>query len=142
MQDVARAAENGGREGGAEPARGGGSRAHDPSFRIAMAVMAAVCFAAALFLAGPRSPLFWIGLLGPDLALFAGIGAGLERGQLHPRGVPYYNAVHLLVGPFLLAIASRWLGLAWLGGAAAWGAHVFLDRSLGFGLRDRRGFVR
>src|SRR5262245_22225308 len=32
--------------------------------------------------------------LGPDVALLAGMGGGLAKGQLHPRAVPLYNALH------------------------------------------------
>ena len=32
--------------------------------------------------------------LGPDLAVLYGIAPGLARGQLHPRAVPLYNALH------------------------------------------------
>jgi len=34
------------------------------------------------------------GALGPDVALFIGIGSGLEKGQLHPRAVRLYNLLH------------------------------------------------
>jgi hypothetical protein len=37
--------------------------------------------------------------LGPDLALLLGAGGGLARGQLHPRAVPLYNALHRIWGP-------------------------------------------
>ena len=41
----------------------------------------------------------------PDIALFVGIAPGLAKGQLHPRAVPLYNALHRFAGP--LAFASR-----------------------------------
>jgi hypothetical protein len=78
----------------------------------------------------------------PDIALVAGIGRGLAKGQLHPRAVRLYNALHVFAGPALLAVASIWLGPAWLAGALAWAAHVLLDRAAGYGLRDRTGFIR
>ena len=44
--------------------------------------------------------------IGPDLALLAGAGAGLARGQIHPRAVPLYNALHRFWAPVvLLALA-------------------------------------
>jgi hypothetical protein len=84
------------------------------------------------------------GALGPDIALLLGIGTGLEPGQLHPRAVPLYNALHRFAGPAALAAAAA-LGLGGLtlaAGAAAWGAHVAIDRSVGYGLRTADGFQR
>jgi uncharacterized protein DUF4260 len=80
--------------------------------------------------------------LGPDAALLLGAGRGLERGQLHPRAVPLYNALHVLVGPTLLALASLVIGIDWFAGALAWTAHIAIDRALGYRLRDKRGFIR
>jgi hypothetical protein len=81
---------------------------------------------------------------GPDLALLLGAGAGLARGQLHPRAVPAYNAVHRIWGPVGLgaAVALGVLPAAWLAGALAWGVHVAVDRTCGYGLRTRDGFQR
>jgi uncharacterized protein DUF4260 len=78
----------------------------------------------------------------PDAALFIGIGASLDRGQLHPRAVPLYNAAHRLGGPVLLGASSLWTGTPWLVAAFAWAAHIAFDRALGYGLRDRQGFQR
>jgi hypothetical protein len=116
---------------------------HTPvSQRIALTVCALVCVGAGMILAGVGAWQLWVFLLAPDLPLLAGSGRGLQRGQLHPRAVPLYNATHSLVGPALLAVASPWLGIAWAAGALAWAAHVLFDRSLGFGPRDRAGFRR
>jgi hypothetical protein len=82
--------------------------------------------------------------LGPDLALFVGASRGLRRGQLHPRAVPLYNALHRFWGPLALACLAS-LGVVPLGffiGALAWGLHVSLDRAVGYGLRTRDGFQR
>lgn len=84
----------------------------------------------------------WVALVLPDIALVAGVGRGLERGQLHPRAVPLYNALHHLVGPALLALASIWLGAPWLAAALAWLGHIAIDRAVGYGLRDEDGFQR
>jgi Domain of unknown function (DUF4260) len=78
----------------------------------------------------------------PDLALFLGIGGGLARGQLHPRAVPLYNALHRLIGPALLIATAFWVGVPWLVAGLAWAAHVAFDRALGYGLRDPAGFQR
>ena len=84
------------------------------------------------------------GAVGPDLALLLGAGAGLARGQLHPRAVPAYNAAHRFWGPIALMIAAGTglLGPAWFIGGVAWAMHIALDRTVGYGLRDRHGFQR
>jgi Domain of unknown function (DUF4260) len=86
---------------------------------------------------------FFAFAIGPDLALLAGIGAGLEKGQLHPRAVRLYNVLHSFWGPGLLAIvAAITLPGGYLVGAAAWALHVSLDRTVGYGMRTRDGFQR
>jgi hypothetical protein len=83
-------------------------------------------------------------VLAPDLALFLGLGRGLAKGQLHPRAVGAYNLLHRIWGPLALAAfaALGTLPHAFLIGAMAWGFHVALDRTVGYGLRDRDGFQR
>jgi hypothetical protein len=78
----------------------------------------------------------------PDLALLLGIAPGLEKGRLHPRAAPLYNALHSLWGPALLAAAAIVLPPAWLVGALGWALHITLDRSIGYGMRTRDGFQR
>ena len=78
----------------------------------------------------------------PDLALFAGVGSGMARGQLHPRAVPLYNALHRFIGPVVLVASTYWIGVPWLVAGLAWAAHVNFDRALGYGLRDAAGFQR
>jgi hypothetical protein len=81
--------------------------------------------------------------IAPDLALVYGAGSGLQRGQLHPRAVPVYNAVHRLWVPaILVAFMIVLQSPGWLAGGLAWIAHIAFDRSLGFGLRSREGFQR
>ena len=82
------------------------------------------------------------GGIGPDLALLLGAGAGLAPGQIHPRAVPAYNAVHRFWGPVALVVvaAAASLGHGWLVAGLAWGVHVALDRTVGYGLRTREGF--
>ncbi len=82
--------------------------------------------------------------LGPDVALLLGAGAGLARGQLHPRAVGLYNLLHRFWGPVLLAAlaASGLLPVGFLIGALAWAFHIALDRAMGYGLRTRDGFQR
>src|SRR4051812_11390655 len=82
------------------------------------------------------------GGLGPDLALLLGAGAGLAAGQIHPRAVPLYNAVHRFYGPVVLLAFGVLLGSGWLVAGLAWGVHVALDRTVGYGLRTPEGFQR
>ena len=118
--------------------------AHRMSFgaRIVYALLFAGSLATAIAVAGVGTWQIWAFLVGPDLALLFGAGAGLEKGQLHPRAVPLYNALHRFVGPVLLGLASIWLGPGWLAGALAWAAHIFMDRSAGYHLRTPEGFQR
>ncbi|MEZ4507381.1 MAG: DUF4260 family protein [Thermomicrobiales bacterium] len=89
----------------------------------------------------------WLALgfaLMPDLGLLAGIDRGLEKGQLAPKAVPIYNALHRFIGPALLALLAL-TGVApmiWLSAALGWALHVAVDRTFGYGLRDENGFQR
>lgn len=108
-----------------------------------LAVMLGAALAAALLAPGGGG---WHALafaLAPDLALLVGIAPNLVRGQLHPRAVPLYNAVHGVTGPLLLGLAALlWLGMPWLVGALAWALHIAVDRTAGYGQRTREGFQR
>src|SRR4051812_26300260 len=106
--------------------------------RLAYAVLAASLLAAAL-VAGPW-PAVVAGAVAPDLALL--LGAGPAPGQLHPRAVPAYNAVHRFWGLALLIAGGALLPAAWPALGLAWGFHVALDRTVGYGLRDAHGFQR
>jgi uncharacterized YccA/Bax inhibitor family protein len=85
-----------------------------------------------------------LGALGPDLALVLGAASGLAKGQLHPRAVPVYNVLHRFWLPAALLVAAAFgvAGHAVFVLALAWAFHVSLDRSVGYGLRDRHGFQR
>jgi hypothetical protein len=78
----------------------------------------------------------------PDIALLLGMSPAMAKGQLHPRAVPLYNALHHPSGPALLAVASIWLGAPWTLGALAWATHIAVDRAAGYGPRGRDGFIR
>ncbi len=85
--------------------------------------------------------------LAPDLPLLFGAGAGLARGQLHPRAVPTYNLTHRVMGPAAaitvgLAVDTAGQGLGVLVAGLVWGAHVAFDRACGYGLRTPAGFQR
>ncbi len=81
--------------------------------------------------------------LAPDLAGLLSIDPSLRRGQMHPRAVPLYNLLHNLGLPAALgALSLAWLGLPWLVAALTWALHITLDRTLGYGPRDKDGFQR
>src|SRR5690349_23666628 len=85
-----------------------------------------------------------LGGLGPDLALLAGLAPGLAQGQLHPRAVPLYNALHRSAGPVvLLVLASAGvLALPWFILGLGWATHIAMDRAAGYRLRDLHGWIR
>ena len=87
---------------------------------------------------------FLVGLIGPDLALLLGVSRGLAPGQLHPRAVPLYNALHRPWAPLALvaAAATGLLASPWLVLGAAWLVHIAVDRVVGYGLRTPDGFQR
>lgn len=81
--------------------------------------------------------------IAPDITLLFGASRNLERGQLNPRAVPFYNAVHRFVVPVSVIVVALLLRSdGWLAGGMAWVAHIAIDRSLGFGLRNAQGFQR
>ena len=65
-------------------------------------------------------------------------------GQLHPRAVALYNALHRLWGPLVLAMVALAAGLplGYVAGAIAWGFHVAFDRAIGLRQRSPDGFQR
>ncbi len=74
--------------------------------------------------------------IAPDVTLLFGFHRGLQRGQLDPRVVPFYNAVHRFWAPAVLVVIALVLHAdAWVAAGLAWSAHIAFDRSLGFGLR-------
>jgi hypothetical protein len=115
--------------------------------RLGYAGAAALLLAAIVFELARHGTGYWqfaaFGF-GPDIALFYGIAANLEKGQLHPRAVRLYNLLHRYWLPLgLLGAAS--LGVVPLGyvvGALAWAFHISIDRAVGYGLRTRDGFQR
>ena len=110
-----------------------------PTKRIAYAALAAALLTASIVVMSHDGALWQFFAFGaaPDLALFVGIGSGLAKGQLHPRAVPLYNALHRFIGPILLTFVPGFLV-----GALAWALHIAVDRSVGYSLRTRDGFLR
>lgn len=63
--------------------------------------------------------------IAPDISLLAGRSSGLQRGQLHPRAVPFYNAVHRFWAPIALVVVAALLQQsAWVAAGLAWIAHI------------------
>lgn len=107
--------------------------------RIAYAAMAAIC-ALAIYASGESGWLVLACVVAPDVAFLYGMAPGLAKGQLHPRAVPLYNALHSFAGPVIPAAAAVWLGPAWTVAALAWAAHIAADRAVGYGPRTPEGF--
>jgi Domain of unknown function (DUF4260) len=119
---------------------------HRTTSRPAYAALAAVLLGAAVYVLLDRGTGWWqffaFGAM-PDVALFVGAGRGLAQGQLHPRAVPLYNALHRFAGPVAFGlIAVAFLPAGYVVGALAWGLHIAIDRVAGYGLRTPDGFQR
>jgi hypothetical protein len=115
--------------------------------RLAYAGLAAALVAVIVLVYARESVGWWPVVafgLGPDLPLLLGAGRGLEQGQLHPRAVPLYNAVHRFWGPLAVGAITLAASLpaAWLVAALAWATHIAVDRAVGYSLRTRDGFQR
>lgn len=114
--------------------------------RIAYAALGLIAIALGIAVIATQHASWWQFVMlavAPDIALLYGASGDVARGQLHPRAVPLYNAVHrLLVPAILIAVAILLHANGWLAGGLAWVAHIAIDRSLGFGLRTAQGFQR
>ncbi|MEU5592410.1 DUF4260 family protein [Streptomyces sp. NPDC020298] len=83
----------------------------------------------------------------PDLAFLVALDEAprMAKGQLPPRAVPYYNAMHRALVPFTLLVLYAVGPVAWAPAFAAlcgWLAHISYDRAFGYGLRTKEGFQR
>jgi hypothetical protein len=88
------------------------------------------------------APLLIFGIV-PHLTAALGIGQPHAPGQMAPRAVPLFNAMHQPVVPLLvlgLAVASV-LPPFWLVGALAWLSHIVVDRAFGDRTRDADGYL-
>jgi 1,4-dihydroxy-2-naphthoate octaprenyltransferase len=114
--------------------------------RIAYALLGGVAAVLAIGVVVMQHASWWqllVLAIAPDVALLFGASRDLERGQLHPRAVPLYNAVHRFWVPAILIVVGVLLrDIGWMAGGLAWAAHIAFDRSLGFGLRTKEGFQR
>jgi hypothetical protein len=124
----------------------------DAFWRVCWALLGVFCGAFGLFeMTAHGSPTvytFFIGAIGPDVALLAQPFTKHEKGQLYKWAVPVYNTLHFPLIPFAVVLfyslnndtnvqAAPWftLGITWL-------AHIAFDRMLGYGLRRADGWQR
>ncbi|MFD4601773.1 DUF4260 family protein [Streptomyces sp. NPDC058464] len=98
------------------------------------------------WLAGALALLF---LILPDLTFLVAADEAprMAKGQLPPRAVPYYNAMHRVLVPLILlaAYTASQPYFTWPPAFAAlcgWLAHISYDRAFGYGLRTKEGFQR
>ncbi len=80
----------------------------------------------------------------PHLPALLGVGQPHARGQMAPRAVPLFNAMHHPVPPLaLLAVAGAGiLSPFWFVAALAWFSHIVVDLAFGHGLRTAEGWRR
>jgi hypothetical protein len=89
-------------------------------------------------------PLLAFGIV-PHLVILLGIGQPHARGQLAPRAVPLFNALHHPVPPLVILglAAAGVLTPFWCVGALAWLGHIVADEGFGKGgLRTPDGWRR
>ena len=87
-------------------------------------------------------PLLVFGIA-PHLSVLVGLGQPHARGQLAPRAVPLFNALHHPALPLVVVGlgAMDVLSPFWLIGALAWLAHIVVDWGFGDGLRSADGIL-
>jgi hypothetical protein len=83
----------------------------------------------------------------PDLTFLVALGDAprMAKGQLPPRAVPYYNAMHRALVPLtllVLCVVVPFTGAAAFAALCGWLAHISYDRAFGYGLRTKEGFQR
>ncbi|MER6123479.1 DUF4260 family protein [Streptomyces sp. NPDC001795] len=96
------------------------------------------------WLAGTLALVF---LVLPDLTFLVALDEAphMAKGQLAPRAVPYYNAMHRALVPLALMALYPVAPITWAPAFAAlcgWLAHISYDRAFGYGLRTKEGFQR
>ena len=79
----------------------------------------------------------------PHLTVLLGIGQAHARGQLAPRAVPLFNAMHHPLVPLAVLglAASGVLAPFWLVGSLVWLSHIVVDWAMGNGLRSADGYL-
>lgn len=84
-------------------------------------------------------------LIAPDLAMLIDV-RGADRGKVSPKAVRYYNLVHRPWIPLAVLVVysvgalGDWVPLFTAG--LGWLAHIALDRTFGYDLRERDGSRR
>jgi hypothetical protein len=100
------------------------------------------------FYASGQAELHGLGLLPllvfsilPHLPVLVSYVQPHARGQMAPRAVPLYNAMHHPVPPLaVLAVAAAGLlSPFWFVSALAWLSHIVIDWAMGDGLRSADG---
>jgi hypothetical protein len=88
-------------------------------------------------------PVLLFGIV-PHLSVLVGIGQPHARGQLAPRAVPLFNAMHHPAPPLVVLglAAAGILSPLWFVGALAWFSHIVVDLAFGHGLRTADGWRR
>jgi hypothetical protein len=88
-------------------------------------------------------PLLVFGIV-PHLSVLLGIAQPHARGQLAPRAVPLFNAMHHPAPPLVLLglAAAGILSPFWFVGGLAWSSHIVVDLAFGQGLRTADGWRR
>ena len=86
-------------------------------------------------------PLLVFGIV-PHLPVLVGYVQPHARGQLAPRAVPLFNAMHHPIPPLaVLGLAAAGvLPPLWFVGALAWLSHIVIDWAMGDGLRTSDGY--
>lgn len=83
--------------------------------------------------------------IAPHLAVLVGIGQPHAQGQLAPRAVPLFNAMHHPVLPALMVglAGAGLLSPFWLAAGLSWLGHILADEGFGKGgLRTADGWRR
>ena len=108
-----------------------------------LVVMAAGLLVATVVAAAVTGVSGWwvaIGLLAPDLLPLLAFRRPEQTGRMPRAMVPFYNATHSVIGPFvLLGIAAVLLSIVAAVVAGAWLTHIVVDRAVGYGLRSADG---
>ena len=88
-------------------------------------------------------PILLFGIV-PHLPAMAGIALPHAHGQMPPRAVPLFNAMHQPAVPIVLLglAATGVLTPFWLVGTLAWLGHIVADWGLANGLRTPEGYPR
>jgi hypothetical protein len=113
----------------------------NPTGRLLSAGIGLGALALGAALGGVAGWTYWASLLAPDIALFYDLrNAGPAQGQLSPKAARLYNLLHHpLVPVALVAAGVSTANQPLLVAGLAWGAHVALDRALGYGFRLKDG---